>query len=1522
MLKVALTTIQKRFYRAIYEKNTTFLFKGVKASNQPSLMNIMMELRKCCNHPYLVRGVEDRIHDELAPDETNDPHVTSKMLVDSCGKMVLLDKLLPRLFSQGHKVLIFSQMVRVLNLLEDFLKIRGYTFERLDGSTKSNERKEAVERFCKPSMNRFIMLLSTKAGGLGLNLTAADTVIIYDSDWNPQNDLQAQARAHRIGQTKPVMVYRLLTRKTYGKQLLIKNFRIVVSFESSMLFAFGQHIANQSTSFFRLIYVHLCWYTEMEMFHQASMKLGLDRAVLAHARNQGHDQDAHQSSADTLKLSTKEIDELLKKGAYDVFREDDTEQNEFVEADIDSIMQRRSHKLVYGDKSNTAAASLGTFSKASFVSADEKEDVDINDPDFWRKAIGLTDAPSGILHVDEVVEDLPSQRIRRQVKGYNDEPLYNEEVLNEYLKPISAVKMDKQARAEAAEKKRLQKEEQRETALKEKLERDEARRVKAQEEARMRADPRYWGSHGRDRLLRSLAAFGFGRWEKIKGDTGKAAMDNADLEAFCRHYILQCTISMLGDGESHRNDPPCVLEALETLKILQEEDAAGIRPLDIPEILKEERFMAKLRAGALGKKTLTKLDLLAKLSEMVLEAIHKVITEKQIVGFDVENEDIDRLFNSLPIGDLSLALPLGDVRPPWSRSCPWWDFDCDRHLVLGIFRHGIGRYDLIKKDTDLVFAQKIQSHLEAKGIFRTIEDGTQEGSASDPTSGQDGNDLDPASASANNPLHPSTSTSMMMLDGDEDDHSDNDQNANHNANDDDDLDGSGGGRGGAGGSGPGGRKSGGGGAGAQSGSVTFSGEDMPDPRHLNRLFHWLVTSETARLFEADIVPVAPPEKKERKPRSDSKKAQQKQQADAAGETANTTSTASTHANNGGSGNGAVNSGEEAPKVDLQQMESLSESELGYQESLLISTMRTLLDTDSILASLKAQISGLKKCETILASLMQPPPARPPQKRNRHKEPVSASTVRQEGDGATMEMDVEQDATAEPPQLPRVEGEEDDEVDDEDDEDDDEGESTDITENEAVTLSATFILYGAPTVSFLTPSTYAQVREWMGFASNQSLLGRRNKRKPQRSDQQKKEANKPPLKKRRRQDDNEDNKDEGIDEDAPDEDENAEDEAGSEDEDLDEGEEEGDGYDEGRLAHFNWDNILAYSKLTLSPSLVEKFYSHVWLPFCQQILRKKSLSSSQNKFVVPNPLIPLSEHHMGAKGLCQLFIVRQHCLRTVAFVLNCLATKLMEYLRSAAGRSVDHMPIWWCPWIHDLGLLVGMLKHGYMMLDRIFADPELPFYSKNVETFVRRVFIKGGVVMPPMARFDLSSAQEVDAFVHYAACQYPEAKDVELRVMKILEEVTKHLSADHHASLPITVQQYRALISGSTDGTSLATNGSYSNGLNELDKLSGGSTGANDAGGGGAHGNGHGGNSQGKKSDGRSNRSTARPPAVSLKTFIQSSRKRRKSYVMSYHPSAFESLTQFANSVVGSSATGPTPVSTTGTHTANVAADFI
>ena len=116
-------------------------------------------------------------------------------MVQASGKLVLLDKLLPKLKAGNHKVLIFSQMIRVLDILEDYLINRKYIYERIDGRIRGNQRQESIDRFSRPDSDRFVFLLCTRAGGLGINLTAADTCIIYDSDWNPQNDLQVRPEA-------------------------------------------------------------------------------------------------------------------------------------------------------------------------------------------------------------------------------------------------------------------------------------------------------------------------------------------------------------------------------------------------------------------------------------------------------------------------------------------------------------------------------------------------------------------------------------------------------------------------------------------------------------------------------------------------------------------------------------------------------------------------------------------------------------------------------------------------------------------------------------------------------------------------------------------------------------------------------------------------------------------------------------------------------------------------------------------------------------------------------------------------------------------------------------------------------------------------------------------------------------------------------------------------------------------------------------------------------------------------------
>lgn len=222
--------IQKEYYRYILTRNFAALNKGLKGSVS-SFNNIMVDLKKCCNHAHLVRPVGSPVssHERLlVTDFLLFPRfvliwLLLKELLRGSGKLAVLDKLLTRLRETGHRVLIFSQMVRMLDILADYMQFKHFPFQvctqyvkgilctltgglmqRLDGNVHGELRKQAMEHFNADGSQDFCFLLSTRAGGLGINLATADTVIIFDSDWNPQNDLQAQARAHRIGQLRQV----------------------------------------------------------------------------------------------------------------------------------------------------------------------------------------------------------------------------------------------------------------------------------------------------------------------------------------------------------------------------------------------------------------------------------------------------------------------------------------------------------------------------------------------------------------------------------------------------------------------------------------------------------------------------------------------------------------------------------------------------------------------------------------------------------------------------------------------------------------------------------------------------------------------------------------------------------------------------------------------------------------------------------------------------------------------------------------------------------------------------------------------------------------------------------------------------------------------------------------------------------------------------------------------------------------------------------------------------------------------
>ncbi|KAF9433931.1 hypothetical protein BGZ76_008803 [Entomortierella beljakovae] len=187
------------------------LRKASKAVSNMKLMNLVMQLRKVCNHPFLFDWPLDP--------KTRMP-VLSEDLLNSSGKMLVLNRLLDALFSRGHKVLIFSQFTTMLDIIQDWAEIyKGWVCCRIDGAVPQDERRSQIADFNR-NKDLKLFLLSTRAGGLGINLTSADTVIIFDSDWNPQMDLQAQDRVHRIGQTKPVVIYRLVTANTIEGKII------------------------------------------------------------------------------------------------------------------------------------------------------------------------------------------------------------------------------------------------------------------------------------------------------------------------------------------------------------------------------------------------------------------------------------------------------------------------------------------------------------------------------------------------------------------------------------------------------------------------------------------------------------------------------------------------------------------------------------------------------------------------------------------------------------------------------------------------------------------------------------------------------------------------------------------------------------------------------------------------------------------------------------------------------------------------------------------------------------------------------------------------------------------------------------------------------------------------------------------------------------------------------------------------------------------------------------------------------
>uniref|UniRef100_A0A7N8Y1Q2 Transcription activator BRG1-like n=1 Tax=Mastacembelus armatus TaxID=205130 RepID=A0A7N8Y1Q2_9TELE len=221
VIKCDMSSLQRVLYRHMQAKGVLLTDGSEKdkkgKGGTKTLMNTIMQLRKICNHPFMFQQIEESFSEHLG---FSGGIVQGPDLYRASGKFEVLDRILPKLRATNHKVLLFCQMTSLMTIMEDYFAYRNFKYLRLDGTTKAEDRGMLLKTFNDPESEYFIFLLSTRAGGLGLNLQSADTVVIFDSDWNPHQDLQAQDRAHRIGQQNEVRVLRLCTVNSVEEKIL------------------------------------------------------------------------------------------------------------------------------------------------------------------------------------------------------------------------------------------------------------------------------------------------------------------------------------------------------------------------------------------------------------------------------------------------------------------------------------------------------------------------------------------------------------------------------------------------------------------------------------------------------------------------------------------------------------------------------------------------------------------------------------------------------------------------------------------------------------------------------------------------------------------------------------------------------------------------------------------------------------------------------------------------------------------------------------------------------------------------------------------------------------------------------------------------------------------------------------------------------------------------------------------------------------------------------------------------------
>lgn len=310
ILPVTMSVVQEQLCKSIMAKNpqliqAIFAKTKVKTTERSSLNNILMQLRKCLCHPFVYSG--------LVEDKNVDPHTMHRNLVEASSKLVLLEVMLPKLKERGHRVLLFSQFLGQLDIIEDFMSTMGYKYQRLDGNISSLEKQKRIDSYNDPASEDFAFLLTTRAGGVGINLATADTVIIMDPDFNPHQDIQALSRAHRIGQKNKVLCFQLMTKSS----------------------------------------------VEEKIMQIGRKKMALDHALIESMDNK--DDDAGE-----------DLESILKHGAQALFGEDEKEVITYNAASVDKLLDRSEIENTKSDESKSAETQF-SFAR---VWANDKGDLD------------------------------------------------------------------------------------------------------------------------------------------------------------------------------------------------------------------------------------------------------------------------------------------------------------------------------------------------------------------------------------------------------------------------------------------------------------------------------------------------------------------------------------------------------------------------------------------------------------------------------------------------------------------------------------------------------------------------------------------------------------------------------------------------------------------------------------------------------------------------------------------------------------------------------------------------------------------------------------------------------------------------------------------------------------------------------------------------------------------------------------------------------------------------------------------